>query len=229
MQWPALSPDGKRVVFTALNHVWIMDVPSGKPERLTRPLADAEKSGEFMPTWSPDGKYVAFVTWTKDGGHLYRVVATPGSAPERLSRYAAYYAEPVYTPDGSKIVYLTGTRDDQLYADLKYIEGGDPDVFPESGVPGEIDGAPAKSQLHTQSPTGLGSAMKKRLPPRYESPGKPWKIRPPITAISLNFLVAISTEFTLFCISAIRSSVVNNSCTFVSSTGIGLSLRSSKP
>ena len=29
-------------------------------------------------------------------------------------------------------------------------------------------------------------------------PGKPWKIKPPITAISLNFLVAISTEFTLF-------------------------------
>src|SRR5205814_4984787 len=87
------------------------------------------------------------VTWTKDGGHLYRVVATPGSAPERLSRYAAYYAEPVYTPDGSKIVYLTGTRDDQLYADLKYIEGGDPDVFPESGVPGEIDGIRSDAEM----------------------------------------------------------------------------------
>jgi Tol biopolymer transport system component/imidazolonepropionase-like amidohydrolase len=147
VRWPALSPDGKRLVFTALNRIWIMNAAGGKPERLTRPAGDAEKAGEFMPTWSPDGKFVAFVTWAKDGGHLYRVAAAPGSAPERLSRYAAYYAEPVYTPDGSKIVYLTGTRADQLYADLKYIEAGDPDVFPESGTPGEIAGLRSDAEM----------------------------------------------------------------------------------
>jgi Tol biopolymer transport system component len=159
VRWPALSPDGKRLVFTALNRIWIMDVdtrdgspsaarrPVARPERLTSPAADAEKAGEFMPTWSPDGKYVAFVTWTKDGGHLYRVAAAPGSAPERLSRHAAYYAEPVYVPDGSRIVYLTGTRADQLYADLKDLENGDPDVFPESGTPGEIAGIRSDAEM----------------------------------------------------------------------------------
>src|SRR5205823_996249 len=64
-----------------------------------------------------------------------------GSAPERLTRFAAYYSEPVYTPDGTKIVYLTGARTDQLYADLKEIEAGlDADVLPEDGVAGEIGG-----------------------------------------------------------------------------------------
>ncbi|MBI2835113.1 MAG: PD40 domain-containing protein, partial [Acidobacteria bacterium] len=31
VRWPALSPDGKRVAFTALNKIWLMDLPSGRP------------------------------------------------------------------------------------------------------------------------------------------------------------------------------------------------------
>ncbi len=136
IRWPALSPDGTRVVFSALAKLWIMDLPNGKPQRLTS-LTD----NEFMPTWSPDGKYIAFVTWSKDGGQLYRIGTAPGSQPERLSRYAAYYGEPVYTPDGTKIVFTTGTRADQLYADLRYIESGrDSDVEPDDAAPAEISG-----------------------------------------------------------------------------------------
>jgi Tol biopolymer transport system component len=136
VRWPAISPDGKRLVFSSLNKIWMMELPDGRPRRLTNLTV-----GEFMPTWSPDGKYVAFVTWSKDGGDLYRTVSAPGGTPERLSRYPAYYSEPVYTPDGARIVYLTGRRADQLYADLQYIEGGEAaDVFPEDGTPGEIAG-----------------------------------------------------------------------------------------
>ena len=67
---PVLSPDGKKVVFSSLNKLWIMDLPSGTPKRLTN-----STTGEFMPTWSPDGHYVAFVTWSREGGHLFRVSA----------------------------------------------------------------------------------------------------------------------------------------------------------
>jgi len=134
VRWPAISPDGTRVVFSSLNHVWIMDLPNGRPQRLT-----TLQQGEFMPTWSPDGRYVTFVTWSSEGGQLYRMSATPGSQPEQLSRYAAYYSEPVYTPDGTKIVYVTGTRTDQLYADLRYIQAGHSDVEQDDS-PAEIAG-----------------------------------------------------------------------------------------
>ena len=147
VRWPALSPDGKRIAFSSLNKIWIIDVPNGTPQRLTRwtaPPSESAGAGEFMPTWSPDGTYVAFVTWSRDGGHLYRVRAAPGSQPEKLSRYAAYYSEPVYTPDGTKIVYLTGTSSDQLYADLHYV---DSDVLPEDGVPGEIGGIQTGAEM----------------------------------------------------------------------------------
>src|SRR5262245_28152407 len=153
IRWPAISPDGKRVVFSALNHLWMMDMPNGKAQRLT-----GLTQGEFMPTWSPDGRYVAFVTWSSEGGHLYRIAATPGSKPERLSRYAAYYSEPAYTPDGTKIVYLTGTRTDQLYADLRYIQAGHSDVEQDDS-PAEISGIREAADLDLRwMPAGGGES-----------------------------------------------------------------------
>src|SRR5262249_12212383 len=70
IRYPALSPDGKRLVFSAFNKIYVMDLPGGAPKRLTN-----LQVGEFMPSWSPDGRYVAFVTWSRDGGHIYRVGA----------------------------------------------------------------------------------------------------------------------------------------------------------
>ncbi len=133
IRWPALSPDGKRVVFSSLNKLWIMDLPSGKPRRLTD-----SSVGEFMPAWSPDGRYVAYVTWSGEGGHICRVAADGGSRPEQLSRRPAYYSSPVYSPDGSKIVFVSGATTDQLFADLTI---HDPDVLPDATMePSEITG-----------------------------------------------------------------------------------------
>jgi Tol biopolymer transport system component/imidazolonepropionase-like amidohydrolase len=133
IRWPALSPDGKRVVFSSLNKLWIMDLPSGTPRRLTDSAA-----GEFMPAWSPDGRYVAYVTWSREGGHIYRISADGSSRPEQLTRRAAYYSNPVYSPDSAKIVFVSGATTDQLFADLTI---HDPDVLPDSTMdPGEING-----------------------------------------------------------------------------------------
>lgn len=111
IRWPRLSPDGRKLVFTAFNKLWIMDWPSGKPRRLTRASV-----GEFMPTWSPDGRYIAYVTWSTEGGHIYRILADGSAPPEPLTRRAAYYSEPVYSPDGGKIIFISGRTDDHLYA-----------------------------------------------------------------------------------------------------------------
>ena len=133
IRWPALSPDGKRLVFSSLSKLWIMDLPSGSAKRLTDSTV-----GEFMPSWSPDGRYIAYVTWSREGGHIFRVSADGNAKPEQLTRRSAHYANPVYSPDSSKIVFGSGATSDQLFADLTI---HDPDVLPDSTMePSEITG-----------------------------------------------------------------------------------------
>jgi imidazolonepropionase-like amidohydrolase len=63
--------------------------------------------GEFEPTWSPDGQWIAYTTWSDtDGGHLYKVRADGRSKAQRLTRASAYYAEPAWAPDGRRIVVM---------------------------------------------------------------------------------------------------------------------------
>ena len=97
---PAVSPDGKRVVFTAVDRLWIMDLPDGTPRRISS--ADI---GEYHPTWSRDGRHVAWVTWDDAGGHIMRAdVSGRTFRPVQLTRTAALYTNPAFTPVGDRIV-----------------------------------------------------------------------------------------------------------------------------
>ncbi len=104
MRWTNESPDRKRLVFSAVGKIWIMDIAEGKPHRLTSsPLR------EYEPVFSPDGKWVAYVSWSdSEGGQLWKVPADGGS-PVRLSDAPAYYATPRWSPDGSKILFTMGS------------------------------------------------------------------------------------------------------------------------
>ncbi|MDA0844195.1 MAG: amidohydrolase, partial [Bacteroidetes bacterium] len=96
-----VSPDGTHIAFSALNRVYVMKVQDQKPRRLT-----SFDFTEAMPTWSPDSKEIAFVTWSEsDGGHLYKVAAKPRSKPVRISMQSAVYQDPVWSPKGQLVVF----------------------------------------------------------------------------------------------------------------------------
>ena len=141
VRWPAVSPDGAQVAFSALHKLWVMDLPDGAATRLTN-----LETNEFMPSWSPDGQHVTFVTWSGDGGHVYRATPEGGATPERLTARAGYYSEPVYTPDGSRVVFLAGSANDQLYADFRDWEAS---VYREidPSAPAEISGVRSSADL----------------------------------------------------------------------------------
>lgn len=132
IRWPVQSPDGKRLVFSALGYLYAMELPSGKPVRLTK-AADLE----YAPSFSPDGSQLAFVTWNDvTGGFVWRVPlnAAGGGEAVKLTDAPGQYANPSWSPDGKKIVFLKGSgatfRDADLVGELWHevhwigVEGG---------------------------------------------------------------------------------------------------------
>lgn len=102
---PKVSPDGKQVAFTALNRLYVMDLPAGKPRR----ISDFTFT-EAMPAWSPDGTQLAWVSWENSGGHLYKVnLKAKGAKPVRLTTESALYTLPVWSLKGNKIVFMIGS------------------------------------------------------------------------------------------------------------------------
>ncbi len=149
IRWPAVSPDGARVVFSAMNRLYMMELPGGDP----KPLTSGATEGEFMPTWSPDGRSITYVTWTTSGGHIKRVPAS-GGAGETLTKHEGYYLDPVYTPDGSKLVFVAGAASDQLYSILR----DTPPPDDEDGSPAEIGGVNPPNTLEIRWMPAAGGA-----------------------------------------------------------------------
>ncbi len=105
VQDPRQSPDGEQLVFSVLTKLYVMDLPDGEPQRVT-----SGDNWEFKPTWSPDGEWIAYVTWSMNGGHVWRVRANGRGAPERLTEHAAFYTDIVFSPDGDRLVGLRGNE-----------------------------------------------------------------------------------------------------------------------
>ena len=102
------SPDGSKIVFTALDRLYVTDVPASG--NATAPKKLVEGSGyQFQPAFSPDGRWITYVTWVEgEGGHIWKMPAA-GGAPTKLTTTRGYFQQPVFSADGQRIVALRGS------------------------------------------------------------------------------------------------------------------------
>ncbi|WP_371186760.1 amidohydrolase family protein [Thalassotalea maritima] len=96
-----ISPDGKRVVFEALGHIYTRDLPNGKPKRLTR----QSDYFELNPSFSRDGKHIVFATWNDQKQGNIRVVSAKTGRGDNLLTEPGKYIEPTFSPDGKTVVF----------------------------------------------------------------------------------------------------------------------------
>ena len=130
VRWPVESPDGRRLVFSALGHLYGMDLPAGTPQRLT-----TTTDPEYSPAFSRDGSRIAFVTWNDTaGGHVWTVPAA-GGTPTRVTEVPGQYANPSFSPDGARLVFLASSGaafrgedlSDELWHEIRWVsaQGGE--------------------------------------------------------------------------------------------------------
>ncbi len=108
IRWPQVSPDGQRVVFSALGYLWVQSLPGGAPTRLT----NQTDHFEFYPSFSRDGREIVYTTWNDKTQGSVRVADLQGQS--RVLVEKGQYIEPVFSPDGSTILYRKLGRSDLL-------------------------------------------------------------------------------------------------------------------
>jgi tricorn protease len=103
LQSAGVSPTGKRAIFEARGDVFTVPAEHGPVLNLTRSSDVAER----YPTWSPDGKAVAF--WSdRSGEYELYVRSADGTDAERklTSLGAGYRYAPHWSPDNQKVAFI---------------------------------------------------------------------------------------------------------------------------
>jgi Tol biopolymer transport system component len=114
---PAWSPDGTQIAFRGLApdstyEIYVIDVASGEPRRITRESADVDSPYTDQPSWSPDGEWIVYQVGISPV--LRRVDIENGA----ISAIVVDAAIPDVSPDGSQVVYNIWSTSDVGLANI---------------------------------------------------------------------------------------------------------------
>jgi tricorn protease len=105
----AVSPDGKRMTFGARGDVWTVPAENG----ITRNLTQSPGVHDRNVGWSPDGKYISFISDRTGEDEIY-IQEQAGNEPAVQITYNSsnYKYNPSWSPDSKKLMW--SNRNQQL-------------------------------------------------------------------------------------------------------------------
>lgn len=116
IQNAGISPSGMRAVFEARGEIFTVPVEKGDVRNLTHTPAVAERD----PSWSPDGKSIAFFS-DESGEYALHIVDQSGTGSVKkinLGNPPSFFYGPLWSPDSKKIAY-TDKRLNLWYVDVE--------------------------------------------------------------------------------------------------------------
>lgn len=105
LRYPAISPDGKNIVFSFKGDLYKVSAAGGTAYPLT-----LHEAHDFMPVWSHDGKKIAFAS-DRFGNFDVFVIDADGGEPTRLTYNSATDYPYDFSPDNSKVIFGTMRND----------------------------------------------------------------------------------------------------------------------
>jgi tricorn protease len=98
----SISPNGKRVAVGARGDIWSVPAKNGSPRNLTHSSGSAER----YPSWSPDGKSIAYFSDSSGEYQLTIVPADGKGQPKQLTHEGKIFRlNPIWSPDSKYIAF----------------------------------------------------------------------------------------------------------------------------
>ncbi|MBN9505835.1 MAG: Tol-Pal system protein TolB [Altererythrobacter sp.] len=101
---PRYSPDYSKIAYVSYVNgyarIYVYDIGSGRQTLVTE-----SQNPTFAPRWSPDGRTILYSMAVAGNTDIYRISASGGGTPQRLTDAPGIDVGGSYSPDGSQIVF----------------------------------------------------------------------------------------------------------------------------
>ncbi|HKY31370.1 MAG TPA: S41 family peptidase [Candidatus Polarisedimenticolia bacterium] len=138
LRQPAISPDGKTIVFSHRGDLW--SVPSGGG---AASLLTVHAAYDTHPVWSPDGRTIAFAS-DRHGNFDVFVMPASGGDSTRLTLHSVDEIPTSFTPDGKSVLFSSSRLDSAT--NVQVPTGAQPELYKVAltgGLPEQVLSTPA--------------------------------------------------------------------------------------
>jgi len=126
---PVVSPDGRDILFlsdrTGVPHIWKMKIDGTEQKQLTN------GSGEELPQFSPDGRWIVYST-VGERSTVWKIPVA-GGEPVQLTDKPSM--SPTVSPDGERVACLYQDQNGAMQIAIIPFEGGPPLKMLDYGLP----------------------------------------------------------------------------------------------